>query len=49
MERPWARDANGAEVPTHYEITGTTLTQIIDHRMEPYAYPIVADPFWDTA
>lgn len=49
VERPWARDANGAEVPTHYEIAGTTLTQIIDHRSGPYAYPIVADPFWDTA
>jgi hypothetical protein len=49
VEKPWARDANGAEVPTHFEIAGATLTQIIDHRSGPYAYPIVADPFWDTA
>jgi len=49
VAKPWARDANGAEVPTHFEIAGTTLTQIIDHRSGPYAYPIVADPFWDTA
>jgi hypothetical protein len=49
VETPWARDANGAKVPTHYEIAGTTLTQVIDHRSGPYAYPIVADPFWDTA
>lgn len=49
VEIPWARDANGATVPTHYEIAGTTLTQVIDHRSGPYAYPIVADPFWDTA
>lgn len=49
VAKPWARDANGAEVPTHFEIAGTTLTQVVDHRSGPYAYPIVADPFWDTA
>lgn len=39
----WARDANGAYVPTRYEINGTQLTQVIDHSTD-YAYPIVAAP-----
>jgi hypothetical protein len=41
---PWAVDANGADVPTRYEINGTTLTQVVEHRDGNYAYGIVADP-----
>lgn len=44
---PWARDANGNTVPTHFEINGTTLTQIVDHQNGAYTYPIVADPWWN--
>ncbi len=45
--RPWARDAAGASVPTHYEVDGTTLTQVVEHRHGSWAYRIVADPsFW---
>lgn len=40
---PWARDANGNAVPTHYEVSGTTLTQVIDFTAET-AFPVVADP-----
>lgn len=40
---PWAKDANGASVPTHYELNGTTLTQVVEHGSGS-AYPIVADP-----
>jgi hypothetical protein len=44
---PWATDANGVAIPTHYEVDGTTLTQVVEHRGGDYAYPIVADPsFW---
>ena len=43
-DAPWARDANGAEVPTHYEINGTTLTQVVDHHGGDWAYGITADP-----
>lgn len=42
---PWARDANGATVPTHYEIQGDALVQVL----EPTAatqYPVVADPVY---
>lgn len=43
---PWATDANGADVPTHYEIVGTTLVQVVEHRDAGFAYGIVADPSW---
>lgn len=41
----WALDAKGQEVPTHYELSGTTITQVVDHRSVEYAYPVVADPW----
>jgi hypothetical protein len=39
---PWAKDATGAEVPTHYTVEGNTLTQHVEH--QGAAYPVVADP-----
>ncbi|CAG7844941.1 hypothetical protein USB125703_01194 [Pseudoclavibacter triregionum] len=44
----WAVDANGQAVPTHYEVEGNLITQVVDHASSTYAYPIVADPFWGT-
>ena len=41
----WAKDATGKAVPTHYELKGLSLTQVVDHRSQPYAYPVVADPW----
>lgn len=41
----WAVDANGALVPTTYQVDGTTLTQVVDHNGGQFAYPIVADPW----
>lgn len=46
VDAPWARDANGTAVPTHYEIQGTTLIQVVEHRSGPYVYGITADPAW---
>lgn len=44
---PWAVDANGTAVPTHYEVDGTSLIQVIDHATGDFSYPIVADPtYW---
>lgn len=43
---PWAYDANGKPVPTHYKIDGTTLTQVIEHKAGNYVYEITADPSW---
>ena len=49
VESPWARDANGVDIPTRYDVSGLTLTQVVQHRGAGYAYPIVADPFWSDA
>jgi hypothetical protein len=40
----WAIDAHGQPVPTHYEVEGTTLVQVIDHHGA--TYPVVGDPCW---
>lgn len=40
----WARDARGRAVPTHYDIQGRTLVQVVDHRRPGVAYPVIADP-----
>lgn len=44
VESAWAFDANNAPVPTHFELDGTLLTQVVDHTSSGVAYPIVADP-----
>ena len=44
---PWALDANGVNVPTYYEISGTTLTQVVEHKAGDFVYGIVADPWWN--
>ncbi|MFF3432003.1 hypothetical protein [Streptomyces sp. NPDC002602] len=41
---PWAKDADGTAVPTHFETDGTTLTQVVEHASNNYAHPVVADP-----
>lgn len=41
---PWAVDGDGTQVPTHCEISGTTLTQVVEHQGGDYEYGIVADP-----
>lgn len=41
----WAKDANGLDVPTHYVLVGSTLTQVVAHTSDVFAYPIVADPW----
>ncbi len=42
---PWAKDANGINIPTHYEIVWNTLRQHIDFNANT-AFPVVADPAW---
>lgn len=47
---PWAVDATGAVVPTRFEVDGTTLYQIVEHRGGDWVYGITADPsFWAVA
>ncbi|MGV1003547.1 MAG: hypothetical protein ACOYEV_02025 [Candidatus Nanopelagicales bacterium] len=43
---PWACDAQGRAVPTHYELRGSSIIQVVDHRAEGIAYPVTADPWW---
>ncbi|WNM26590.1 hypothetical protein RN607_10310 [Demequina capsici] len=38
----WAEDANGNPIPTHYEVSGSSLTQVVEHRANSTAYPVVA-------
>lgn len=45
---PWAKDANGAAVPTWYTIEGNTLVQHVDLSSPSIAFPVVADPQWWT-
>ena len=33
-------------MPTRFEVAGTTLTQVIDHKGADFVYPIVADPWF---
>lgn len=40
----WAKDSTGADVPTHYELSKSTLTQVVDHTATNVIYPVVADP-----
>lgn len=39
----WARDANGNEVPTRYEVDGSKLIQFVD-LSAVQAFPVTADP-----
>lgn len=45
FEPAWAKDAAGRSIPTHYSISGNTLTQVVEHRaVADISYPVVADP-----
>lgn len=42
----WAKDANESSVPTHYEVEGNVITQVVEHNIDStIAYPVVADPW----
>lgn len=43
IDAPWAIDANGTNVPTHYTVDENRLTQHVDHSGN-FAYPVTADP-----
>lgn len=45
IQAPWAVDANGSPVATHYEVDGGTLKQVIDTTSST-AFPVTADPEW---
>ncbi|KNY04148.1 hypothetical protein [Microbacterium sp. GCS4] len=41
-----SRDANGAHVPTSYDVSENVLTQVVTHIGSDVAYPVVADPIF---
>lgn len=41
---PWAKDNNGNDLETYYEVDDNELTQVVKHKGLGYDYPIVADP-----
>lgn len=43
---PWAKDANGVDVPTSYLFSDGTLTQVVDLDSPNIAYPVLMDPAW---
>lgn len=43
---PWAKDANGKDLPTAYSLSGDTLTQTVNLDAQDIAYPVLADPAW---
>lgn len=45
---PWATDATGRSVSTHYSIDANELVQTVDHRVSGIVYPVVADPTYKT-
>lgn len=47
IEAPWATDSAGTPVPTHFEIAGDTVIQVVDHTADDFAYPVIADPWWN--
>mgnify|MGYP000137747541 CR=1 FL=1 len=44
IDTPWAKDAEGKEVKTHFEIRGNKLIQVVEHNVEGVVYPVAADP-----
>ncbi|MDP9800831.1 hypothetical protein J2S49_000907 [Arcanobacterium wilhelmae] len=45
IDKPWGVDARGVDIPTHYELSGNLLTQVVitDEKTQ---FPVVADPSW---
>src|SRR5699024_12268203 len=37
--------SEGQDVPTRYEIDGTTVTQVIEHTGDEVTHPVTADPW----
>ena len=42
--KPWAKDANGKDLKTEYQIFGNNLRQTIDFK--DAVFPVTADPAW---
>ncbi|MCY7287822.1 MAG: DUF2599 domain-containing protein [Cryobacterium sp.] len=45
VSAPWARDAAGRSLDTHYKVDGSVLVQTVVHNDSLADYPVVADPW----
>jgi hypothetical protein len=45
IDIPWAVDADGDSVDTHYEITDDGILQVVDFDKDT-AFPVTVDPWW---
>lgn len=46
IDLPWAVDANGRQLKTHFEWKNRVLTQVLDEKVSQLSYPVVLDPAW---
>ncbi|MFM6966023.1 MAG: hypothetical protein ACKOWI_01390 [Rhodoluna sp.] len=46
IQKPWAVDANGRRLATHFDWDGRTLTQVLDENLSNVSYPALMDPAW---
>lgn len=46
IAKPWALDANGVELETHFEWHKGVLEQVLDVDLQNVTYPVVMDPAW---
>lgn len=44
IAKPWAHDAAGTTVPTHFTVKGNVVNQVVEHTSGSYDYVITADP-----
>ena len=45
VAKPWAVDASGKAIKTHFTISGTGITQTVEHQENGMTYPVVFDPW----
>lgn len=46
VQAPWAKDANGKAISTHYRVEADTLVQVVEFD-DDTAFPVTADPRFD--
>ena len=46
VDTPWAKDADGKQVATHFSTDGQSLTQHVLHRDASVRHPVTADPYF---
>lgn len=47
LSLPWALDATGKSLKTHYEWKNNVLTQVLDENSNNLTFPVLMDPAWN--